>query len=288
MTKEEYLREYKKVLMIRNLQPNTIDTYMGCLKVFLFWCEEADIFPPQITKEQLRGFLCSLSSNSYLKQQRGTIDNFYKYILEMPYILNGMPYPKKDHHLPDYFTPYELSLIFNSIKNHKQRIILKLQYACALRVNEVVKVRWRDFVKNFDGYNLKIFGKGNIPAIVPVPLETIQEIAQYLGNGFGQADYLFKGQFKEYYSERSVQIIINRAMDECKIIKDGSTHLLRHSRATHLIQSGVSLRHVQLLLRHKSSRTTEIYTHLNTSDLRLAFDSADIKIKDNIQKQLTD
>lgn len=62
------------------------------------------------------------------------------------------------------------------------------------------------------------------------------------------------------------------------IIKQGSTHLLRHSRATHLIQSGASLRHVQLLLRHSSSKTTEIYTHLDKNDLRQAFSNVDIKI----------
>jgi site-specific recombinase XerD len=278
MTKEEYIKEYGKVLKIRQLAYNTIETYLSCLTSFLNWCEELDIFPPQITESQMRDFLCTLESNSYLRQQRGTLDNFYTYVLHHPNIMTGMPFPRKSNSLPDYFTPQELVRLFSAVKNDKQRTILKLQYACALRVHEVVKIKWSDFSNDFEGYTLKVCGKGRHFDVLPVPLETIQEITRSLGNHFGENTYLFKGQFKEYYSERSVQQVIGRAMDECKIFKDGSTHLLRHSRATHWIQSGVSLRHVQVLLRHKRSTTTEIYTHLDNRDLRAAMIQADSKI----------
>jgi integrase/recombinase XerD len=278
MTKEQYIEEYRKVLIIRRLALNTTDTYVSCLNVFLSWCENLDIFPPQITESQMRDFLCSLESQSYLRQMRGTLDNFYTYVLHHPQIMSGMPFPRKSNSLPDYFTPHELLRIFESVRNNKQRIILKLQYACALRVGEVVKVKWSDFSCDFDGYILRVCGKGSHTDVLPVPNETIQEIIQVFGNKFGLNEYLFKGQFKEFYSERSVQQIIGRAMDECKIFKDGSTHLLRHSRATHLIQSGVSLRHVQVFLRHKKSTTTEIYTHLDKRDLREAMNHADGRI----------
>ena len=289
MTKEEYIKIYKLVLKVKGLSFRTIETYTDRLNSFLCWCEKEDIYPPQITKKQLLNYLCSIKSNSYLRQQRGTIDNFYKYVLEMPYILNGMPYPKKQKSLPDYFSPSELLAIFNYVKNDKQRLMLKIQYACALRVHELVKLKWSDFINNFGKYDLKICGKGSKPDIVPVPNETINEIISILGDKFGINEYLFAGQFKEHYSERSVQEVINRAMLQLNIHKTGSTHLLRHSRATHLIQSGVSLRHVQILLRHNSSRTTETYTHLNTIDLRGAFDKADTIISGllNNQKQFT-
>lgn len=285
MTKEQYIVEYRKVLRIKRLQSNTIETYIGCLTSFLNWCELADIFPPQITKEQLRDFLCSIKSYSTLKQQRGTIDNFYKYVLGISYILNGMPFPKKPATLPEFFTIYELQQIFSAVKNDKQRLILKLQYACALRVHEVVKIKWNDFVKRGNVYDLRVIGKGKY-AYLPIPIDTITELIQTMGNKFGANEYVFVGQFKEHYSERSVQEVINRAMADCRIYKEGSTHLLRHSRATHLIQSGSSVAHVQKLLRHSSSKTTDIYTHLGVSDLRESFDKADLALKELLSIEL--
>lgn len=97
--------------------------------------------------------------------------------------------------------------------------------------------------------------------------------------------YLFVGQFGGHYDEQSVRQIVNRAMMVVGINKEGSTHLLRHSRATHLIQNGVSTRHVQILLRHNSSKTTEIYTHLSKEDLREAFKIADKSIINKIINQ---
>lgn len=275
MTISEYIEEYRKVLIMRRLAPNTVGAYSSCLGVYLSWCGLKDIFPPQIEKPQLREFLSNQEwSTSYLKQMRGTVDNFYTHVLGIPYIMQGMPYPKATRSLPEYFTPYELNALFNAVKNPKQRLLLKIQYACALRVHELVKLKWSDFSKTFNGYDLRVYGKGKL-SIIPVPSDTIVEITQVLGDRFGESGYLFVGQFGGHYDEQSVRQIVNRAMMVAGINKEGSTHLLRHSRATHLIQNGVSTRHVQILLRHNSSKTTEIYTHLSKEDLRDAFDVAD-------------
>lgn len=295
MNKTEYIIEYKKVLIIKRLSPNTIDTYVSCLKMFLNWCEEAHIYPPSLTKFQLTTYLSNTESTSLLRQQMGCIGNFYKFVLGIPYITAGLPYPKKRTGLPDYFTPSELIRIFQSIKNEKQRVIIKLQYACALRVHEVVKIKWTDFTKQYSQelnqnlFYIKIIGKGGYCDLIPVPPQTINEIINALGDNFGKPGYLFNGQFGDHYSTRSVQIIVNRAMEQCKILKDGSTHLLRHSRATHLLQNGSSLRHVQMILRHKKSTTTEIYTHLSKSDLMLAVLKSDKSLQESLnhQKQLT-
>ena len=284
MKKEEYINEYGKVLSIKRLAFNTCQTYLGCLTVYLSWCEDKDIFPPEITKPQIREFLSNPKwSASYLKQQRGTIDSFYRYVLGINYIMADMPYPKSTKSLPEYLTPQEAEDLFNAVTNRKQRLILKLQYACALRVHEVVKVKWSDFQNTFNGYNLRIYGKGKLDAI-PVPEDTINEIVQVLGDNFKSPGYLFPGQTGSHYDEQSVRAFFNRAKAKCRIYKEGSTHLLRHSRATHLIQSGVSTRHVQILLRHNSSKTTEIYTHLSKDDLRDAFKKADSYIMEKLSQ----
>jgi len=275
MTLEEYVSEYKKVLTIKRLATNTIETYTSCLKMFLYWCAEVDVYPPNLTKNQLVDYLSHTESSSLLRQQIGTIGNFYEFVIGIPHITAGIPYPKKRNGLPDYFTPYELIQIFDSIKNPKQKLILKIQYALALRVHEVVKIKWTDFIQLYSHelktniYNIKIIGKGNYSNIIPVPQETITEIIEVLGNNFGTNGFLVKGQFK----------------DQCNILKDGSTHLLRHSRATHLLQNGSSLRHVQMILRHKKSTTTEIYTHLSNSDLMFSIIKSDNLMKEMLSHQ---
>lgn len=285
MTLQEYKEEYRKVLIMKRLSINTVNTYISCMDVYLRWCETKDIFPPEITKPKLREFLSNPNwSASYLKQQRGTIDNFYRYVLGINYIMADMPYPKVSKRLPEYLSPEEVEALFNAVSNRKQRLILKLQYACALRVHEVVKVKWADFEKTFSGYNLRVFGKGKLD-LIPVPDETVNEVVAVLGDNFKSSGYLFPGQTGSHYDEQSVRAFFNRAKAHCIIYKEGSTHLLRHSRATHLIQSGVSTRHVQILLRHNSSKTTEVYTHLSKDDLREAFKKADSYILQKLSKE---
>jgi len=77
---------------------------------------------------------------------------------------------------------------------------------------------------------------------------------------------------------------MKRTMAKLGIKKKGATHILRHSRATHLLQEGASLKHVQQLLRHKSSKTTELYSHLVKHDLRIAFSKCDRNFFNSIEK----
>ena len=81
MTKEEYLITYRKYLNIKRFQPNTIETYVTVLKMFLYWCEDVDIFPPNLTKEQLVDYLSKTESASLLRQQIGTIGRFYAWVI---------------------------------------------------------------------------------------------------------------------------------------------------------------------------------------------------------------
>lgn len=282
MTREYYLSKFKTMLMIRRLQPNTIETYMACLAVFLEWCFSNQVIPEDVCDDALAQWLAETKSESLLRQRIGTIQNFYTHCLGIPYKLAHIPYPKKHDYKPDILTRIEVETIVSAIKNKKQKAIISVQYYCAMRVHEVVKIKMTDFLKNYDArqggfiWDLKIRGKGGSDDIIPVQPEAIFYIEDYYNSCDNPpTEYLFEGQFRSWYSERSVQIIMKRTMKQLGICKKGATHILRHSRATHLLQEGASVAHVQKLLRHKNIKTTQRYEHLDRNDLRVAFIKAD-------------
>ena len=153
-------------------------------------------------------------------------------------------------------------------------------------------------MKHWDGntqqyvYDLRINGKGGETHKIPVPVDLIREIRSvYLQFSETEQDseYLFRGQFKSYYSSRSVQEIVSRALKALSIEKEGkhTTHLLRISRGTHLILAGVDISFVQKLLRHRKIETTQkYYNGVNQNDLRVVFSNADNFLKESLVKEV--
>lgn len=218
---------------------------------------------------------------------RGTIGNFYEFIIGNKYILVGVPFAKKTKTLPEYLTVHEIDQVFKATKNNKQRIILKMMYNLGLRVHEVVKVKWNDWSITGDDCDLKVIGKGGKHDLIPAPIELINEIKIFMGDNFGNNQFMFDGQFKECYSERSVQEIFKRSMSNCNIHKEGSTHLFRHSIGTHMAQNGFNAFQIQKFLRHESIKTSLTYVHLAKGDLRKPLEDMRKQIANTLQnKQL--
>lgn len=120
--------------------------------------------------------------------------------------------------------------------------------------------------------------KGYKDRIVPLS-EKILELLRIYFREYKPAIYLFEGQFKDQYSAQSLRNIFKTALKKSKINKKATIHTLRHSYATHLHENGTDLRIIQELLGHKSSKTTEIYTHVSNKSLqniKSPFDDLDI------------
>ena len=152
-----------------------------------------------------------------------------------------------------------------SIKNKKQRAILFSIYSCGLRIGEVINLKLTDIL-----YERKLVfirkSKGKKDRYVKLGEKNKDILLEYLEE-YKPKDWLFEGQYGGKYSVESIRKVFKRALSSAGINKSFKVHDLRHSFATHLLESGTDLRIIQVILGHSSSRTTEIYTHVSTCNI---------------------
>src|SRR5690554_1376051 len=136
--------------------------------------------------------------------------------------------------------------------------MLSLTYACGLRRSEVLNLKPCDILS--DRYLLRVNqSKGNKDRIVPISDKTIKMLRTYY-KAYKPKTWLFEGQKAgKKYSPTSIQEVLKKSVKKAGIKKKVTLHWLRHSYATHLLESGTDLRYIQELLGHSSSKTTEIY-----------------------------
>jgi integrase/recombinase XerD len=155
--------------------------------------------------------------------------------------------------------------IFSVTRNNKHKLILWLTYSCGLRRSEVINIKLTDLDTDRGVLHIRE-GKGNIDRMVPISKKVWDKINVYI-KGYEPVTYLFEGQTGGKYSVESVYSVFKQSLKRAGIQKDVGIHCLRHSYATHLHESGLDIRYIQELLGHKSTRTTEIYTHVSRRNL---------------------
>ncbi len=151
--------------------------------------------------------------------------------------------------------------------NEKHRAILSIIYGCGLRRSEVIMLEPEDIDRNRMLLSIRQ-SKGFKDRIVPVSVKLVEMIDTYVSR-YRPVVYLFEGQYQgSKYSATSIEKVFRMACEKAGIKKRITLHGLRHSYATHLLESGTDLRYIQELLGHKSSRTTEIYTHVTEKSIQ--------------------
>lgn len=191
-----------------------------------------------------------------------------------------LPYPRKEHYRAEYLTPEEaygmLSLEFRSnFIGIRDCAMLELFYGCGIRLSELVGIDIKDI--RFTDKIIRIFGKGSKYRVVPLGPKTADVLQRYLDerrkrivseniqSASGQAVFLNNRGGR--ISSRSVGRIIKGYLLKSSEKQKLSTHSLRHSFATHLLEAGANLRAVQQMLGHSSLKTTQQYAHTTTGRL---------------------
>ena len=155
----------------------------------------------------------------------------------------------------------------DSLVNIKHRTMLSLIYACGLRRSELLNLRPLN-VDSKRNLLLILNSKGKKDRVVPISDNIVEMLRNYY-KMYKPKVWLFEGQKAgDQYSEESLAKVLKQACIKAGIKKPVTLHWLRHSYATHLLESGTDLRYIQELLGHKSSKTTEIYTHVSTKSLQ--------------------
>ena len=170
--------------------------------------------------------------------------------------------PRREHKLPNVMSKSEVRSILEHSKNLKHRTMLQLIYACGLRRGELLNLLPSDIMSERKSLFIRQ-AKGKKDRVVPIPLALIENLRQYY-KVYRPIKFLFEGTNPgERYSERSLQQVMQTCCHGAGINRPVTLHSLRHSYATHLLESGVDVRFIQELLGHQSTKTTMIYTHVS-------------------------
>jgi site-specific recombinase XerD len=249
-------------LRSRKYSPQTRRSYVYFNRLL---CRTLQKPPEKMQPEDITHFLATVEkdkeySASSLNLAISALKFFYREILKSK-IITEQPRPRQDKRLPIVLTKSEIKKMFTLEKNLKHRLLLMVVYASGLRVSEVVSLKRQDIDITRKSITV-ISGKGRKDRCTITSDTVIKTLAEYYSR-YTINQWLFPGANPEtHLTIRSAQHIFEQALKEAAIQKNASIHSLRHSFATHLLESGTDVRYIQELLGHTSIRTTERYTHI--------------------------
>jgi site-specific recombinase XerD len=259
----EHLRiKLETELRARKYSPRTQRAYIYYNRLI---CRCLQKNPEDISSENVTQFLATMEKNGeYSVSAMNLAISSIKFLFKNVYNsdkINERHRPRQDERLPMVLSTDEIKRILSMEKNPKHRLLLMLAYSSGLRVSEVVALK-----KEHIDFSRKVIyirqGKGRKDRSTILSEKASQFIKEYI-DFFDIGVWLFPGQKSNRpLTIRSAQHIFDKSLRRAQIFKKISIHGLRHSFATHLLESGTDIRYIQSLLGHANIRTTERYTHV--------------------------
>lgn len=266
----EAITKFTLWLRSKRYSEKTIITYCDGLKSFLVFYNKKPI--QSITNEDVIFFnneyiIKNKLSESYQNQIVNAIKLYFKIIRETKIDIEKIHRPKRAKTLPNVLSKEEVKAILEAPTNLKHKMMLSLIYSCGLRSGELLALEPKHIDSKRNIVLLKN-SKGKKDRIAPLSPKILELLRSYYLM-YKPVKYLFEGNIVgEPYSEKSLQQVMKQSIQKANIFKPVTLHWLRHSFATHLLESGTDLRYIQELLGHSSSKTTEIYTHVSTKNIQ--------------------
>ncbi|MDR2185081.1 MAG: tyrosine-type recombinase/integrase [Treponema sp.] len=262
-----WAEKLERELRSRKYSRKTIQSYIYHNKAF---CRAVQKKPGEVSPEDIKSYLVSMEkerdlSASTMNLTISSLKFFYQNILKKD-VTREQRRPRYDKRLPAVFSKSEIMHMLDSEPNPKHRLLLMLVYSSGLRVSEVVALK-KDHV-DFNRRTLFIHaGKGRKDRYTLLSDRAARFIKDYCSL-YAIEGWLFPGLSATcHLSVRAAQSVFNKALEKAQINKPASIHSLRHTFATHLLESGTGIKYIQELLGHTSLRTTERYTHVARRNL---------------------
>jgi integrase/recombinase XerD len=248
----------------RRYRENTIKTYSELVRQFLRVLGKHD--PAALSEHDIARYIQKYyvdkgHSSSYQNQAVNALKLYYKVEFDKEIGLKVALRPRREQKLPNVLSTDDVRRILQSFDNEKHRTIFYLIYSGGMRISEAVNMRLNDIDSKRNMIRIRD-AKGGKDREVPLSKTLLDQIRAYYKE-YRPKEWLFEGQFGGQYTARSIQALFRQAIERTEIRKKATVHTLRHSYATHLLENGTDLRIIQELLGHKSSKTTELYTHVS-------------------------
>lgn len=255
-------------MTLKGFSPHTQRAYLRAVTMLAAHFGKS---PDRLTKNEVRAFLVHVLtrkkvSQSYFNQIVAALRFIFQETLNRDWVLKGPIKSRAEHKLPAVLSLSEVEQFFGAVTSLKYRAILMIEYAAGLRVSEVVNLR----VDDIDSRRMVIRvrqGKGRKDRYVILSPRLLALLREYW-EAARPTTWLFPGKNPDKpITSTAVHNNCKLALKESGLKKNVSCHTLRHTFATHLLESNTNIRVIQLLLGHRSLRTTAIYTHVANRDV---------------------
>lgn len=237
--------------------------------------------PDKLTLDEIKDYLVYMQEDRKLSWSSRNVTvsglNFlFRVTLGDASRLTAMPSRKTPKRLPVVLSRDEVKQIINAPSNLKHRVMLKTAYSAGLRVGEVVKLRTEDI----DSARMLIRvvrAKGNKDRYTILSPVLLSALRRYWGTLKLRSPWLFPSTTVDKpITTGTVQRVFQNAKEKSGVTKGKGIHTLRHSFATHLLEAGYDIRTIQLLLGHKSIKTTLVYLHVSKQNLAMVKSPLDV------------
>lgn len=265
---KEIPEEYENLLKRRRYSPNTIKTYVSLFRNFINFYPTKNV--QGIMEEDIRkyqDYLVTVRKVSVSTQNQAinAIKFYFEKVLGQSKKKYWVDRPIKEYKLPSVLCKKDVIKVISIPSNIKHKCILTLLYSAGLRSGELINLRKHDIDFNRKLIHIKK-GKGSKDRITILSDRAMKVLEEYYVI-YSPNYWVVEGPGRRQYSKESIRNIFKRSLNKAGLSGNYRVHDLRHSFATHLLESGTDLRYIQTLLGHRSSKTTEIYTHV--SELKL-------------------
>ena len=282
--------QYLDYLNSKSLSDNTIRNYFRDLIEYFEYLKQNNLSPlKSIEPRHIRKMLSYIIEKNFkrtsISRKITAIKSYITFLEKFNFIKDNyselISIPKKSKTLPKVMSKKEINQLIEHVensskKNLRDNALIELIYSTGLRVSEVSSIKMGQI--NFDRSEINVLGKGNKERIVVFNKKSKEKLIDYLKKDrkliTNNSNYLFQNRFQGQLSTRSIQRILKKYLNFSGINSKYSTHTLRHSFATHLLEGGADIKVIQQLLGHSSAETTKIYTHISSNTLKNIYNNA--------------